>query len=184
MTEPISVAEAQAHLRVESDDPYYSSLPRYITAARMTVEQYLNATIVNRSRSLVLDAFPAASGYITLPDGPVTGITSIVYVDTDGVTQTLGGSPTHIRDRDRIMPAYGTTWPSTRAQLGAVTITYAAGMMAGSPLTLEDEDIKAGVLLILGDLWQNRESQIIGVSAVVNPTVDRLLHFHRRNLGT
>lgn len=43
--------------------------------------------------------------------------------------------------------------------------------------------IKAAELLIIGDLYENREAQIIGVSVADNPTVERLLHFYRVGLG-
>lgn len=183
-TEPITTAEAERHLRVNSDDPGYSDLSAYITAARQTVEQYLNASIVVQTRTLTLDEFPA--GPFKLPNGPVLSITSVVYLDTDGAAQTLATSKYDLTSyplADWIYPAYGETWPSTRDIRGAVTITYQAGMMTGSPLVLDDQDIKNGIKLVLGDLWQNREAQIVGVSAMVNPTVDRLLHFYRRDLG-
>lgn len=185
MTEPITTAVAKAHLRVEDDDPYISRLSAVITAARQTVEQYLNATIVNRSRSIVLDAFPGGSGTILLPRGPVTAVTEIAYLDTDGASQTVASHRlVNYSVSDVLTPAYGESWPSTRGVLGAVTITYTAGMMTGSPATLGDEDIVSGILLTLGDLWENREGQIVGVTTSINQTLDRILHFHRRGLGT
>lgn len=176
--EPISSAEAKRHSRIEDDDPYIDDIGDYITAARQHVEQYLNASIVSQTRTHVLDAFPA--GAIVLPNGPVTGITSIAYTDTDGNSATVAA---HIRRGDTLTPAYGAAWPSARGQLGAVTVTYTAGLMAGSPLALADKDIRAAILLVFADLWDNREAQIIGVSVAINPTLDRLLHLHRRELG-
>lgn len=181
MTEPVSSAEAKAHLRLEDDDPGIDQLSRVITAARMTVEQYLNVTIVNRSRTLVLDAFP--TGRIVLPDGPVTEVTEIAYVDPDGLLVFANWRLTNYPLTDVISPLYGEAWPSTRAVDGAVTITYTAGMMTGSPSTLANEDIKSAILLVLGDLWEQREGSLVGVAHTVNPTVERLLHFHRRALG-
>lgn len=176
--EPLSLAEAKQHLRVEDDDPYLTYLAGYITAARQTVEEYLNASVANQTRVHRLDAFPA--GAIVLPNGPVISVTSIAYVDVNGANQTVAA---HLRLFDTITPVYGAVWPSTRDQLGAVTITYQAGMMAGSPLTLEREDIKSGIKLTLGDIWEHREGMILGAPIAVNPTVERLLHFHRRTLG-
>jgi uncharacterized phiE125 gp8 family phage protein len=179
LTEPLSVTAAMRHLRVESDDPYLDDLPIYIKAARQHVEQHLNATIVNRMRTLVLDCFPNT---ITLPVGPVLGVTSIAYVDTDGATQMLTAANV-IRSKDKVTPLFSESWPVTRRQLGAVTVTYTAGMMAGSPLTLADDDILAAIRLTLGDLWNTRESNIVGAPISINPTLDRLLATHRRDLG-
>lgn len=45
-----------------------------------------------------------------------------------------------------------------------------------------NSSFRAAVLLVIGDLYENRE----GTNALEyspNKTVERLLHFHRRNLG-
>ena len=182
IVEPITEATAMAHLRLDVDDPGLSQLPGAITAARQTVEQYLNATVANRSLTLMLDAFPA--GAIRLPNGPVTAVTEIAYIDTDGAAQTVAAHRLVSYPLcDVLTPAFGESWPATRDVLGAVTITYTAGMMSGSPLTLADQDIAAAILLTLGDLWENREAQFVGVSVEANRTVSSLLHPHRREVG-
>lgn len=179
-TEPYTVVEAARHLRVDSNDPGYSDLGTYITAARRHVEEYLNASIAQQTRIKYYDGFPAANGEIKLPDGPVQSVTSIAYTDEDGNPQTVSS---HILSEDRITPAYGESWPATRSIIGAVTITYVCGMMTGSPLALAEKDIGNAILLVLGDLWEHREAQHVGVSASINPTLDRLLHFHRLKVG-
>lgn len=183
MTEPISTADAAAHLNAASDDPNYSKIVGYLTAARVAVEQYLNATILNRTLTVRLDSFPSSDGVILLPNGPVVEVESISYVNAAGTTSTVGEWSAV---DDAIYPAYGESWPTARDQAGAVTITYTAGMMTGSPLALGDDyaDVRAGILLQLGDLWANREANILGTTVAINPTLERLLHFRRRNLGT
>lgn len=44
-------------------------------------------------------------------------------------------------------------------------------------------DVQAAILLIIGDLYENREGVVTGISVAVNPTVQNLLHFHRVGLG-
>ncbi len=44
-------------------------------------------------------------------------------------------------------------------------------------------DLQAAILLIIGDLYENREGQFVGVAAAENQTVQNLLHFHRVGLG-
>ena len=39
--------------------------------------------------------------------------------------------------------------------------------------------VKVAVLLILGDLYANREASVVGATVSANPTVDRLLWPHR-----
>lgn len=43
--------------------------------------------------------------------------------------------------------------------------------------------VKAALLLIVGDLYENREAATVGVTRADNPTTERLLHFYRAGLG-
>ena len=43
--------------------------------------------------------------------------------------------------------------------------------------------VKGALLLIIGDLYENREGGIVGSTHTDNPTVERLLHFYRVGLG-
>jgi len=64
---------------------------------------------------------------------------------------------------DTITPQNWEDWPATQSgRPGAVTITYQAGMMAGSPPVLEEAAIIAGIKLVLADLWDNRSGGVIG----------------------
>lgn len=45
------------------------------------------------------------------------------------------------------------------------------------------DSVRAAVLLIVGDLHENREGVVTGTIVARNPTVDRLLHFYRVGLG-
>lgn len=179
VVEPVDEDRAKGHLRVSDDDPYIAELPGCIKAARQHVEKILNASVANQTRVATLDSFPA--GVIKLPDGPVLSVTSISYIDSAGATASVDA---WILSKDRLTPAYGESWPTARDQLGAVTITYEAGMMEGSPLALDDEDIINGIKLVLGDLWDNRAGQFAGTITTPNPTLMRILFPHRRNLGT
>lgn len=52
----------------------------------------------------------------------------------------------------------------------------------GDPVPVP-EDVQAAIMLIIGDLYENREGVVTGVSVSINPTVRSLLHFHRVGLG-
>ena len=43
--------------------------------------------------------------------------------------------------------------------------------------------VQAAVLLIVGDLYENREAVVTGTIVARNPTVDRLLHMYSVGLG-
>lgn len=44
-------------------------------------------------------------------------------------------------------------------------------------------DVQAAILLIIGDLYENREGVVVGTIVATNPTVQNLLHFHRVGFG-
>lgn len=43
--------------------------------------------------------------------------------------------------------------------------------------------VRAAILLIIGDLYENREGQVAGMTLEENPAVIRMLHFYRVGLG-
>lgn len=87
--EPVSLAEAKAHLRVEVNDEN-SLIQTLITAARQYVETATRRALLQQTWDDKLDAFPC--GAIVLPLSPVTSVTSITYLDTAGVSQTWSSS--------------------------------------------------------------------------------------------
>lgn len=131
--EPVSVAEAKAHMEYEitDRDPAITSM---IKAARIHVETITRRQLVTATYAWTLDAFPSG-GVLSIPRPPAATVTSIAYTDTSGNPQTLA---TSVYDTDftsepgRIVTAYGQTWPSTRDEIDAVTVTYTAGYGAAS----------------------------------------------------
>lgn len=173
--EPVTLAEAKAHLRVNwSDDD--ALITAYAKAARSGVEAYLKAACLATVYQLRLDCFPAT---IALPVGPVFTADgfSIKYLDDAGAEQTLGADKYKLSlgERAIVRPSYGNAWPSTRAELDAVTVEFTAGWTVD---TLPPA-VKAGVLLWLGDLYGNRENTLLGTTAIKMPGgIDALLLPH------
>lgn len=67
-----------------------------------------------------------------------------------------------------------------------------ASQYLGRPLPWLDDDglpvvvppsVRAAILLIVGDLYENREGRYVGVSVEANPAVTNMLHFYRVGLG-
>jgi uncharacterized phiE125 gp8 family phage protein len=171
--EPVSVAEAKEHLRVDdtSNDTLIGVL---IAAARESVEGMTGRALVTQTWRLTLDAFPCDT-LIRLPRPNLLTVTSVAYVDENGDPQTWD-SANYVVDTaslpGALRLAYDVDWPTTRTQPNAVTITYTAGygLAAAVPSA-----IKAAVLLMVGDLFANREGQIVGTIVAANPTVAALL---------
>lgn len=172
--EPLSRATAKRHLRVDADDSSQDEvIDDAIAAARGLVEHETKTAVITQSWRLTLNEFPDCSRPILLGRPPIQSITSVSYVDADGATQTLSPS-SYVFDPSQlgmIRLAYNASWPSTRCQPMAVTIDFISGA--------EVEDVPkpliAAMKLLIGDLYENREGQIIGTIVADNPTVARLL---------
>lgn len=178
-TEPVTLAEAKLHLRIEdaitADDTLVSAL---IVAARQWVEQYLHRSLVTQTWRLKLDAFPDTDT-IVLGRPSLLEVSSVTYVDADGDSQTMSTDDYSV-DADhfpgRILLGFGKSWPSTRVQPNAVTVTFTSGY--GNAAAVPDA-IKAALKLVIGDLYANREGSIVGVSHTDNPAVMALLGPYR-----
>lgn len=90
--------------------------------------------IMRQTYELTLDAFPSA---IELTRVPVSSITSVTYADSAGAQTVLSSALYALDDADAygfayVVPAYGATWPTTRAEINAVKVRYVAGYAATS----------------------------------------------------
>lgn len=92
-TEPVTTADAKAHLQVEhtSDDDYIASL---VSTARAIFEQLTNRATTTRSVTVIFDYDEAYSGELPLPIVPLNGgsLTSFKYYSVDMATKTAQNS--------------------------------------------------------------------------------------------
>lgn len=162
-SEPITIEEALEHLRVDStpEDFYVSGL---ITAARQYCENELGKSLLPTVWRQTLDGFPCGGRFdhIKLLRSPVSAVTSVTYVATDGTTKTLETSKYDV-DLDsqpcRISPSYGNTWPVNQNEMNAVKITFTAGYASAD---LVPQNVKLAMLLLIGHWFEHRESVITG----------------------
>lgn len=181
--EPLTLADAKLHLRIDTSTTDEDALvTALIQAARETVETYTHRAIPAQTWDLKLDGFTAheyfEDGAIWLPKPPVSSVTSVTYLDGAGASQTWTATTGWLSDlptgpwarRARIYPAFGVSWPATYGVPNAVTIRFVAGY------TSVPEAIKAGMKLLIGHWYQNRETVITGTIAQELPvTVAALL---------
>jgi len=188
--EPVSLAEAKQHLRVDGgdDDLLIGSL---ITAARQAAETKTGRQLITARWKLVLDAFPGPSlmqsatgasfslpGHaILLAKCPVQSVVSIEYMDMNGATQVMPADD-YVLDvacePARITPVFGKTWPPTLPQMGAVSVTFDAGYGAASAVP---EGLKSWIKLRVGSLYGHREEMSVLSRGRIDPLpfVDGLL---------
>lgn len=180
-TEPLSLAEAKAHLKLDADDEN-DLIATLVVAAREYVETHTHRALITQTWDLQLMGFPwALGGFLELPKPPCLSVTSVTYVDTNGVTQTWDptlytvDNPQGPKARmARIVPAYFQIFPVTRQVPNAAVVRFVAGYGGAA---LVPASLKAGMKLLLGNWWLNREAgQIVRGSADILPFgVDSLL---------
>lgn len=159
---PVTLSEAKAHLRVDSNEEN-DLVSRLIGAATRYVEELAEVVLCDQQLRLYLDAFPA-TGVILIPKGPVTTVASVKHVDANGQLQTISPSiykADLVSDPARLVPAYGQTWPATRSEVNAVQVDYLAGVEG----IVVDPRAKQAVLLLVGHWYEHREAVLVGSSS-------------------
>ena len=153
----VTLAEAKLHLRVDitDDDLLIQSL---VEAATELVEQATGRALMPQTWELTLDAFPDR---FEITRVPAVSVTSIKYVDTAGVTQTLS-APLYVLDNTDdygcayVNPVYAGVWPNTRQQSNAVALRYVAGWPDAASVP---DGIKAWIKLQIGAMYENRSAE-------------------------
>jgi uncharacterized phiE125 gp8 family phage protein len=160
---PISIQEIRAQCRVD-DASEDALLMAYVRAATDAVEQMTGLRLIDQTWEYAIDAFPERCGWIRLPLAPLLALTSIVYLDAQGVAQTLPvttyllgglGSTTPAR----IILAPNQTWPSNWHGVGSVIIRFRAGWIDhnGAP-----EALRQAVMMLAAYWFSQREAAAIG----------------------
>ena len=154
--EPITLAQAKEHLRVDGTDED-ALIGTYISAARLKCEELSRRAFVTQTLALVLDCWPDES-IVKLPRPPLISLTSVIYKDSTG-TPTTWGSSNYVIDTfstpGRLALASGMSWPGvTLYPIGGVKITYQAGYGAASAVP---EIYKQAVKLLTAFYYENRE---------------------------
>lgn len=125
--EPILPEEFKEEGRIDYTD-HDPLLQHTITEARQWAEENeLQRALITTT---VTDKFRLFIGQLELRWSPVPSITSVSYIDNDGVSQTLADSVYELGDHLGIAVCrlkFNQQWPTTRDQEDAVTIIYKAG---------------------------------------------------------
>jgi len=156
--EPVSLAEAQLHLRLDltgsppahPDDTLVSAL---ISSAREDAELYTGLTIA--SCTYQAKGVPV-SNEMSLQTHPVNSVSSVTYEDSDGATQTVDPADYYVDNFAR--PARLVFKKNTPIQ--DVTVSFTAGYTdLSSPNYYPcPSGIKSAILLMVGNLYENREA--------------------------
>lgn len=146
-------------LRVVNGSYDDAKIDALIREATVQAEERTDRSLMLQTWELVLDRFPC--GPIVLPRPPFIAVSSFTYVDADGVTQSLLGSPADYQvipsghwTRAKLTPNYGEVWPTARCQEDAVTVTFTAGYTDFYDPQLEL--IKSGMEVYIAERYKQR----------------------------
>lgn len=163
--EPITLAQARLHLKMDTEgspptNPDDTLVESLITAVRQWAEGYTGRTLAQKTVEYVLDEFPA--GEIELPVGPAVSVTSVGYVDEDGIDQIVSSADYSLDPYStvpRIVLAGDAEWPTADEQVNAVKIRYVTGFSMSTDSPVDNpipKTITSAMLLMLHDLYTNR----------------------------
>lgn len=149
-TEPVSREEAKRQCVVlhDGDDALFDA---YIAAARDHVERYCGTPLATQTVEVKCDCFADMD---RLPLAPAQSVTSIAYVDTAGLPETLATSVYEHRFDGldaAIVTKYGERWPAIQPG-SRITLTAVVGYETLPP------SIKHAMLLWIAEAYENREN--------------------------
>ena len=171
---PVSVAEAKQFSRIEhaDDDAMIATL---IQAATARAEATTGTRFVAQTVRLQADDW---AELFSLPIGPVTAVSEVRYEDLDAQEQVFADVELFGQGLSRgIRLTAGSGWPNdVRPVSGAITVELNVGY------TDLPQSLAAAIMLMVGDLYANRETAAVGMSASEIPMsmqVETLLNQHR-----
>jgi len=189
-SEPITLAEAKAYLRVDSsgDDALITSL---IVSARKLCEEHMQRAIMSQTLQLFLDNLddidePLWEGmrtgpylnyyknYIDLPMPPVTSVTHVKTYDDEDTATTFASTKYYVdnaKEPARIVLRTGETFPTSLRVANAIEVKYIVGYASASAVP---EPIKFAIYQVLTYLYEHRGDMYEGKTSLP-ATAGRLL---------
>lgn len=174
--EPILIAEARDHLRIDGDseDAYLGAL---IAAARIYGESWTGLTFINQQMKLTLDHWPRTSGRngwwdgladgvmdslfgysksVALPVSPVSSIDNIQITESDESISSWTSDDWILIDGvdPSILLKDGAAWPKPGRSAAGIDITLTAGF--GPDSNSVPAAIKQALLMIIARLYAAR----------------------------
>lgn len=178
--EPISTADAKAHLRVDASDDD-ALIDALVKTARMYVENYTGRALITQTWAQWMDRFPTdrrsapwwdgvREGPVSMLDGadtrrisllrtPVASVTSLSTFDLDN-TETTMDADEYILDDSGEIPELvlrdGYTWPVDLRAAKAIKIVFVTGY--GTTGATVPAPLITGMKQLIAHWYENREA--------------------------
>lgn len=160
--EPVSVADAKAHLRIDgtAEDALIASL---ILTSRLHIEAALGYALIAQSWTLLLDAWPDGTS-VVFPIRPILSIASARVLSATGVPTVMAASD-YVLDGTAITPRLvrtGSNWPLPGKAANGIEIAFTAGF--GAAATDVPAPMRHALLLLVAHWYEHRDPIEIGSS--------------------
>lgn len=158
--EPVSLADAKAHLRVDGSDED-DLITGLITAARRHLERSLGRALITQSWFLFLDGWPG--GFVVeLPIAPLQTIDSVTTFAADD-TGTVFAADNYFVDATseppRLVLRGAQTWPKPGRRANGIEIALTAGYGATSADV--PQPLLQALLLLVAHWYEHREPVVL-----------------------
>lgn len=169
-SEPVTLAEAKAHLKLDTtdDDALIATL---ITAARARAEWHTGRAFVTQSWRFILDAIPPG-GVIEIPLPPLRAVSEIAVADANGIRRVLDTPEYAVDTASEPARVVVAAPPRNLQRFDAVEIAFTAGFGDASAVPAA---VRQAILTIAGDLYTHRGDS----DAICGPQAAALLSPYR-----
>lgn len=181
---PLDLEEVKDHLRIEhgrtEEDAY---LTRLIKSAQNQVEEDTNRALTKRTLKVYFNEWPSNDDEsFELPYAPLTTGTkpSITYRDTDSSSVTVSSTVFKCDAESvpgKVIVDYNEEWPTaTLHNVNPISIQYLCGYEQS---TAVPQRLKQALLVLIADMYENRESLVVAHSYDTLPVYRNLIKDYR-----
>jgi hypothetical protein len=175
-SEPVTLAEAKAHLRIDHADED-SLITALITAAREYAEAYTARAFISQTWIWTLNQWPVdgrerawwksarfepaslfspSPRYVSVPFGPLISVTSITSFDAADAGTLWASTNYYVAaGQDRIYRRSGAAWPLPTRGADGIEIIYVAGY--GASAADVPPPLRHALLELIAHLYRHRE---------------------------
>ncbi|HET6390789.1 head-tail connector protein [Hyphomicrobium sp.] len=174
--EPVSVADAKAHMRIDGDDEDVLIASLLLTS-RLHIEVALSLALVTQKWKLTLDRWPRGRD-VELPLSPLRSIDEIRVKDAAGVASVVPAESylVDIASRPPRLVWNNQVPPSPQVRANGIEIEITAGF--GASAESVPAPLKHAILMLTAHWYEHRDPGEVGssdaripeaVSALINP---------------